>query len=292
MILKLIAIAVGNTTAAYGAVCLWLYFNQTRLIFKPNQEVVAAQTADLSGYEDVWITPRSNSPGKIHGWWLPRQTAGELTLLYLHGNGENIGANLEHANRYRRMGFDVLLIDYRGYGRSPGPHPSEQRVYEDAIAAHRYLIQERQVSPQQLWLFGHSLGGAIAIDLATRQSVAGLIIQSSFSSMYQAVMATESYDWIPVRWLLHQHFDSLSKVPQLRVPTLYIHGLEDATTHPDMTVQLYQQTSADKALWLVPEADHNDVATVSGATYFTTIETFVEQTQTGNAIQPPRSPVE
>lgn len=289
----------GAAVGVYGVLCVGLYFFQTRLIFKPT--AMFTQTpGDVSvSYEDVWIAPQGSPAAEsqgLHGWWLPALPGPladlSLTVLYLHGNAQNIGANLGLAHRYQQMGFNVLLVDYRGYGLSAGPFPNEIRVYEDAIAAYRYLTETRQIPPQQLWLFGHSLGGAIAIELASQQPAAGLIVQSSFSSMRQVVDLTDQYDWLPVDWILTQRFDSLAKVSQLRLPIFYIHGLEDDTTAPDMSQQLYAMSPEPKQLWLVPGASHNNVADTAGLEYFTKIETFVQQTQPTVSIQPPASPVE
>ncbi|MEO0396824.1 MAG: alpha/beta hydrolase [Cyanobacteria bacterium P01_A01_bin.137] len=280
----------------YGAFCFGLYAYQARLIFKPTALLTETPADQQLDHEEVWIGPDGKAaPGRgLHGWWLPGlsgQLSG-LTLLYLHGNSENIGANLSLAHRYQTMGFNVLLVDYRGYGLSPGPFPNEQRVYEDAIAAHRYLTKTRQIPAQNLWLFGHSLGGAIAIELATQRPAAGLIVQSTFSSMLEAVRFSGQYSWVPVDWILTQRFDSVAKVPQLSIPVFYIHGLEDDTTAAMMSEQLHTLSPPPKQLWLLPGAGHNNVATTAGPDYFTQVETFVQQTQPAVSIQPPTSPVE
>ena len=286
------------TIGVYGAVCVALYFYQTRLIFKPTLQLTQTPEEQQIAYQDVWISPEGKTSlgHGLHGWWLPGSSgclaSHGLTLLYLHGISENIGANLGLAHRYQQMGFDVLLVDYRGYGQSTGPFPNEQRIYEDAIASYRYLTETRQIPAQQIWVFGHSLGGAIAIELATQRPLAGLIIQSTFSSMVQAVQFGGQYNWVPVNWILTQRFDSMAKVPQLAAPVLYIHGLEDDTTAAVMSEQLYKASPPPKHLWLVPEAGHNNVADTAGPKYFTTVETFVEQMQPTVAIQAPASPLE
>ncbi|MGD1951682.1 MAG: alpha/beta hydrolase [Leptolyngbyaceae cyanobacterium] len=288
----------GSGAGLYAALCVGLYFYQTRLIFKPTPLITQTPDDYQIAYEEVWISQAGKaSPGEgLHAWWLPSLPGAlseyGLTLLYLHGNSQNIGANLGLAHRYQQMGFNVLLVDYRGYGLSPGPFPNEERVYEDAIAAYRYLTETRQIAADRLWLFGHSLGGAIAIELSAQRPAAGLIAQSTFSSMLQAVQFSSQYDWVPVDWILTQRFDSLAKVPQLDLPVLFIHGVEDDTTASVMSEQLYALSPLPKQLWLVPEAGHNNVADTAGPEYFTTIETFVQQTQSAVSIQPHTSPVE
>lgn len=296
---RLLTLSIALVAMLYGAICVGLYCWQTRLIFKPTSLLTSTPEEQQLEYEDVWISlDGKESPGQqgLHGWWLPGLSGplsdNALTLLYLHGNSENIGANLDLAHSYQRMGFNVLLVDYRGYGRSSGPFPNEQRVYEDAIAAYRYLTETRQIPVNSLWLFGHSLGGAIAIELATQRQAAGLILQSTFSSMLAAVNFSGQYSWFPVDWLLTQRFDSIAKVAHLKLPIFYIHGLEDDTTAAVMSEQLYAISPSPKQLWLVPEANHNNVVDTAGAEYFTRVETFVQQTQPVVSIQAPMSPVE
>ncbi len=293
----LLALSIA-AASVYGAICIGLYFYQTKLIFKPTSLVTPTPVEQQLEHEEVWISRegKATTGQGLHGWWLPgaQGTLSDyaLTLLYLHGNSENIGANLGLAQRYQRMGFNVLLVDYRGYGLSSGPFPNEQRVYEDAIAAYHYLTETRQIPSQQIWVFGHSLGGAVAIELSTQRPAAGLIVQSTFSSMLEAVEFSGQYNWVPVDWILTQRFESVDKVPQLELPVLYIHGLEDDTTAAVMSEQLHAISPAPKHLWLVPEAGHNNVADTAGAQYCTTVEMFVQQTQPTVAIQAPASPVE
>ncbi|MCS6814450.1 MAG: lysophospholipase, partial [Cyanobacteria bacterium] len=171
--------------AAYVSVCLLLLWQQARFIFFPHATLEKTpETFDLP-YETVWIpvTAAKDKPEHLHGWWIPARQPHGKVLLYLHGNTNNIGANVEHAGRFHRLGFSVLLVDYRGYGQSEGSFPSEQQVYADAEAAWHYLVQQRGINPEQIVIYGHSLGGAIAIELATRHPQAsGLIVESSFTS--------------------------------------------------------------------------------------------------------------
>lgn len=265
----------GLTVASlYLGFCLFLYFYQSRLIFHPKSLIGLTPSEVALEYEEVWLPVVSG--GRIHGWWLPGAHP-TRTLLYLHGNGGNIGVNLEHARRFQQMGFSVFLFDYRGYGLSEGPFPNEARVYEDANAAWDYLIQTRNIQPADIYLYGHSLGGAIAIELATHQpQVAGLIVQGSFTSMQAAATAVGRYQLIPLRLLLTQRFDSLSKVKDLKMPLFYIHGLDDAEVPADMSRQLYEASPQPKELWLVPMAGHNDLARIAGQTYFDQVQDFLE----------------
>lgn len=269
-ILLTIASAIG---AAYIAVCAYTFFVQKRLIFLPSTIIEVAPEKLGLEYEDVWLSvPDRNPVERIHGWWLPAATSD--VLLYLHGNGCNIGTNLNHAQRYRQLGFSVLLIDYRGYGRSDGS-PSEAQVYQDAQAAWNYLVQQRRVEPHNLFIYGHSLGGAIAIDLAVRnRAAAGLIVEGTFTSMLDIADYRGRYRWLPVNLLLTQRFDSLSKIQSLQIPLLLIHGDDDLVIPAQMSQVLFEAATVPKKLLLVPGAGHSNVASVSGDRYLQAVRDF------------------
>lgn len=268
----------GILAIAYFGACLFLYFRQNRFIFFP-APVIETTPAELElKYEEVWI-PVSQKSGKverIHGWWIPAENPSRRVLLYLHGNGVNIGANVNHAARFHQLGFSVLLIDYRGYGLSEGSFPTEDSVFLDAETSWNYLVQDRGISPEQIFLYGHSLGGAIAIELATRQpNAAGLIVQSSFTTMREMVDYRFHFWMFPIDLLLTQRFNSQAKVRQLQMPVLFIHGTADPQIPSEMSEQLYQVAPEPKSLFLVPEAGHNNVATVAGEAYFQKVRDFI-----------------
>lgn len=262
---------------AYLAACLFLYFQQTRFIFFPSSVIEVTPKAFNLKYQDVWIpvTAASGKVEKMHGWWIPASTPNAKVLLYLHGNGVNIGANTAHADRFHRMGFAVLIIDYRGYGLSEGSFPTETSVYQDAATAWDYLVKQQQIQPSNIFIYGHSLGGAIAINLATQQpKAAGLIIESSFTSIQNIVDLRGQFRLFPVNFILNQHFDSISKVKDIQMPVLFIHGTDDYVVPVNMSQQLYAAAPEPKQLLIVPNAGHNDVAEVAGMQYFQAVKEF------------------
>ncbi|MDY7012296.1 MAG: alpha/beta fold hydrolase [Cyanobacteriota bacterium] len=271
---KVFWLAMGTIAIAYTSICLALMRWQTRLIFFPTPTLtLTPQSLGLS-YEEVWL-PISQAEERLHGWWLPATADSRGTVLFLHGNGSNVSENLEQAYRWVKLGFNVFLFDYRGYGRSEGPFPNEQRVYEDAQVALDYLLERREIDPREIIVYGHSLGGAIAIELATHNpQVAGLVIEGSFTSLRNMVDRAGIYSLFPVNWLLSQRFDSLSKVASLPMPILYIHGTSDETVPHSMSQTLFAATQAPKQLYLVPGAGHNDVAAVADREYLETLSEF------------------
>lgn len=258
---------------------LGLLLAQRRIVFVPCKPIVATPADYGLAYESVTIPIHSEE--SIHGWWVPAEAENAPVLLYLHGNGGNVSSNLPRVQRYRAVGFSVFLIDYRGYGLSEGRFPSEQRVYEDAETAWRYLVEQREIDPQQLYVFGHSLGGAIALELATRQpQIPGLVVEGTFTSIRDMAVEEKGYGWLPVNWLLTQRFNSMKKVSSLQTPIFFIHGTDDRVVPAYMSERLYQAASGRKALWLVEMARHNDVATVAGTAYEKRIWQFlVEERQ-------------
>lgn len=267
---------------AYIATCLYMFFQQSRFIFFPTAVIETTPQLFNLSYQEIWL-PVANKLGKverIHGWWIPSAQPDAKVLLYFHGNGINIGANVAHANRFHQMGFSVLLIDYRGYGRSEGNFPTEAAVYQDAATTWDYLVQQQQVKPSQIYIYGHSLGGAIATDLAVdHPDAAGLIVESSFTSMQQMVDYRRSYWMFPVGLILNQRFDSISKVRSLKIPVLFIHGTGDSVVPAAMSQQLYNIAPEPKQLVLIPNAGHNNTAEVAGSRYPQIVQKFVQQVQ-------------
>ncbi|WP_083602312.1 alpha/beta hydrolase [Hydrococcus rivularis] len=279
-LVKGILVIGGILVTVYIGVCLFLKFWQTRMIFFP-PAAIATTPADVNlNYEEVWLPV---STGKIHGWWIRSPKAEAPVLLYFHGNGSNIGDNVHRASRFHQLGLSVLLIDYRGYGKSSGPFPNESLVYEDAEAAWTYLTQQRRIAPKNIFLYGHSLGGAIAIEMAVRHpDIAGIIVEGAFTSVRAMVDEVSLYRLFPVDLILTQRFDSLAKVRSLQMPILFIHGTADEIIPVKMSQELYQAAPEPKQLLLVPHAGHNDTAELGGMQYLQTIREFIEQTRKRN----------
>ncbi|WP_283762422.1 alpha/beta hydrolase [Roseofilum halophilum] len=269
-------IFLAGLAIAYGSLCWYYWAIQTRLIFFPVEEITRTPADFNLDYEDVWV--ESVEPGvKLHGWWIPN-SASNRVLLYLHGNADNIGTNAYHAGRFYHLGFSVFLFDYRGYGQSQGEFPTEKQVYDDTDTIWDYLVNERGIAPEQIVVYGHSLGGAIGIELATKHpQISHFIIEGSFTSLRR--MGDYRYpllNILPIDLLLQNQFNSLAKVPQLKMPTLFIHGQQDTAVPSFMSEELFAAAPEPKKLWLFPPGDHSTVAPLAGEEYFKTIREFVE----------------
>lgn len=268
------------TGIAYLGICIFLLVRQRWFIFFPSP-VIEKTPGDLNlPYQDVRlpVISKLGKTEKIHGWWIKSSQQNAPVVLYLHGNGINIGANINHSKIFYELGFSVLLIDYRGYGWSHGNFPSEKSVYEDAMTAWKFLVKTQNILPENIIIYGHSLGGAIAIDLAIKQpKAAGVIVESSFTSILEMVAIQKRFSLFPVKLLLNQKFASIDKLPKLKIPILFIHGTADSSIPSFMSEKLYAVAPTAKNLILVPGADHNNIATTVGLEYLKWIKSFVNQ---------------
>lgn len=263
---------------AYAAVRVYnIWDTQRESIFEPEAALQTTPARLGVPFEELRIPSGSGAErGDLYAWWIPAERADAPTVLYLHGNFRNISHNLDNALRYRMMGCNLLLVDYRGYGRSTGGKPSEDKVYEDAEAAWQYLVGQRGVLPRQILIYGHSLGGAIAIDLALRHpEAAGLIAESTFTSMQ--AMGELEHAFLPVGLLLNQRFESLQKIVRLKVPLLLIHGTWDVKVPAGMSQQLFDAAPQPKTLLMIEGGEHNNSRTVGWVEYRDAVQAFIRQ---------------
>jgi len=228
----------------------YIRYLEHKSIFLPVREL-AFSPADINlAFEDCWMTTQDNV--KLHGWFVPNLKA-KSTLMFFHGNAGNIGDRLEKVRLFHAQGLNVFIFDYRGYGKSEGS-PSEEGLYKDSLAAYHYLVEERQISPQKIVLYGASLGAVFAIDLAAKKEIGSLIIDSAFSSGVD--MAKVIYPFIP-SFCVRIKLDSASKVNNILAPKLFIHSSEDEIVPVALGKKLFEAAAEPKTFCLI-KGSHND----------------------------------
>jgi hypothetical protein len=245
--------------------CATLDEQQRKWIFQPSDRTWwgGAQAAD--GMSDVWIEfadGQSSEPIKLHGLWLPQAGRADApVMLYLHGARWDVRSSAHRMRRMHELGFAVLGIDYRGFGQSTSALPSEDSAHDDALAAWRWLAQKH---PQaRRFVFGHSLGGAIAVRLASEvDDATGVIVEGSFTSIPD-VFSTMRFGWLPLGPLITQRFDAATRAERLKSPLLVVHGANDSLIKPELGRALYERAKApSKRFVLVEGGTHHNTNAV------------------------------
>ncbi|MCC7217314.1 MAG: alpha/beta hydrolase [Burkholderiales bacterium] len=260
--------ALVGALVALGLVtgCTTLEEKERALTFRVEKRDAGWYSGQPVEVQDVYL-PVSAAPDaqRIHAWWWPDADPDAPVVYYLHGVRWNLTGHLRRIEQLRQFGYSVFAIDYRGFGKSDGDLPSEQMVYEDAMAGWKWLT-ERQPDPARRLIYGHSLGGAVAIDLAAklaadgaacRPQARGLIVEATFTSLPD-VAAELSWSWLPTSLILTQRFDSISKIRTIDVPVLVVHGAGDRFIPAKFSQALYGAAPEPKRLLLVENGSHNN----------------------------------
>ena len=228
------------------------------------------------GASDVWLTTADGV--KIHGWWIAPPQA-RLATLFLHGNAGNITHRAGRVPPITGAGSALLLLDYRGYGKSAG-RPTEAGLYADADAAYRHLISAGW-PPERIVLHGESLGCAAAVDLASRQPCGGVVLEAPFPSAREVAGRV-----LPlVGPLLIWGFDSKSKIGRVCVPLLVLHGDRDEVIDFELGRRLFEAARQPKSFWAVPGAGHNDIVEAAGAAYAARLRAFYQSVRRSGTLE-------
>ncbi len=219
--------------------------------------------------EDIWL--QTSDGVKINAFFRP-DSESKKVILWFHGNAENIGYGLVQMRTLAKVGANILAVDYRGYGRSEG-RPSESGVYRDADAAYDYLVKERGFRPDDIVLYGHSLGGAVAINMASRRPCGGLIVQSSFTNA--RAMTREIFALPLVEYLVMSRFDSERRIRNLHVPVFIVHGTADDVVPIAMGERLFAAASEPKRFYRMEGAGHNNLVEAGGEGFIACLKEFL-----------------
>lgn len=242
------------------------YLEKTAVFF-PNKNIT--QTPKLLGmdFEDVFI----NTPDgeKINAWFVPSHN-NAATLIYAHGNAGAMGDRLLKVRFFHELGLNVLVFDYRGFGKSTGT-PTEKGVYIDGASTYDYLLTRKDIDPSKIIYYGASLGGAVAIDVATKRPLAALIVDSSMTSAKE--VAGKFYPFVP-SFMMQIKFDSINKIQKVSAPKLFIHSPEDRTIPYAMGLRLFEKASEPK-MFLKSVGGHNEIQILNDPHTAATLKEFL-----------------
>ncbi len=252
--------------------CATLDEKQRAWIFQPSDRTWSGSASAAEDMQDVWIdfhSAEADEAVRLHALWHPhpslRERADAPVLLYLHGARWNVTGSALRIRRMQELGFSVLAVDYRGFGKSTARLPSESLAHEDALAAWDWLAREHPGRPR--YVFGHSLGGAIAIRLAEAvNDEAGTLVEGTFTSIPD-VVSTFKWGWLPLSPLITQRFDSARRVARIGSPLLVVHGSQDSLIKPELGRRLFDAATGRKAFVLVEGGSHHNTNAVGQPLY-------------------------
>lgn len=245
-------------TIAYFLFILQAHFLVDRIIYAPA----------ISSYKDTAriIKLKTKDDATISALYLANKNA-KYTILFSHGNGEDLNYSMPFLQVWHDHGYSVFVYDYHGYGTSSGK-PTEEHVYADVEAAYKYLVQNLHVPPEKIIAYGHSIGAAVNIELATHHSVAGLIVQSAFVDAFRALTK------IPL--IPFPKYNNLKKIQQITCPILFIHGTHDEIVAFWHAKKLYNAYKGKKGFLWVEGAGHNDVMLRAKDRYWHAVDNFIQ----------------
>ncbi len=265
--MRRIALIVALCFAALTG-CATLAENESKWIFRPVREAWVGDPHVTDGMSDVWITFDSKvtqAPAKLHGLWFPAAKTDAPLLLLLHGARWDVRGSAHRMRRMQELGFAVLAIDYRGFGQSSDNTPTEAKAYEDARQAWEWLGQQHPNRPR--YIFGHSLGGAIATQLASEVTdESGLIVECTFTTVAD-VVRTYPFGWLPVSPFITQKFESAQRIGKVGSPVLVVHGDADTVIQPQLGQQLFEQAREPKRMMMVAGGTHRTTNALGMAQY-------------------------
>ncbi len=271
--MRILISTILTTIILYIGIVLYFYFFQSHFVYHPKKNIFNTPDALGLEFEDIKYT----APGKstITGWFIPTKNA-KYTMLYCHGNAGNIATHLDHIYAISKIGVNIFIFDYQGYGNTAGK-PSEENTYQDAETAWAFLIKEKKISPNNIIIYGHSLGGAIASKLATTQPAKGLILEGSFTDIIE--IGQELYPYLPIKKLCYFKYNSKHNLASIKYPVLIIHSKDDEVIPYKHGEMLYKIANNPKSL-LKLAGSHDETYVVSRFKYRNGIAKYLESLNT------------
>jgi fermentation-respiration switch protein FrsA (DUF1100 family) len=233
----------------YVSLCVLVYFFQQKFILHP--EKGAQSPPDDLGIKELWIPTKDGV--ELNAWWMPVDT-NAYTVLFFHGNAGNISRGEKRMRLLREMGFNALAIDYRGFGISTGKIENEDDIYTDSDASYDYLQKKFGIKEDRIIIWGWSLGGAVAVNLAQNKKCHALVMEATFYSMLD--MANRTFWYLPNRLTLNFDFSSGEKLSKVACPILFIHSCEDKTVPYSQGEKLFAKCQGKKK-FIEIKGDHN-----------------------------------
>lgn len=261
---------IGSIALGYVAILLVVYFLQDSMIYHPYKTITTTPKDVGLQYEEV--TFRAEDEISLHGWFVSGDTSNP-TILYFHGNAGNISGRMETIQLLHKIGLNIFIFDYRGYGKSGG-HPSERGTYRDAKAAWNYLLIEREILETNIVVMGRSLGGSIAAWLAARETPAASIIESSFTSA--AELGADLYPWLPVRWMIKYDYNTLGNVKKITSPVFMAHSTDDQIIPFHHSQELFEAANQPKK-FLELKGSHGSGFWETGIKYRNGLKEFLQK---------------
>lgn len=268
--LKSLIIFLLGLASIYTIVLAGTFIFQKHLIHVPFAGYVATPTDRGMRFESVTLR-QQNDTARLNGWFVEHSDA-QFTVLVFGGNAGNMSYMLDTVHMFHEMGYSVFIFDYRGYGASEG-ELTESAMYDDARLAWNHLTDTRQILPDNIIVFGRSLGAAMASWVASEYKPAALIMESGFTSLER--LGAIYYKWLPISYLLRFRYDNLSRIANVNCPVLFIHSSEDELVPYSESVDLYRATTAERSL-LTISGNHARGYLDSGEAYTNGIEAFLK----------------
>jgi len=266
---SMLILFIGVLLLTYLALATVLYFMQPRFLYSPMREVFSTPAELKLDFEDVVF--KTTDGFKLSGWYIPANNS-KLTLLFCHGNGGNIAHRLDSINIFHNLGLNCFIFDYRGYGDSQGK-PGEEGTYKDAMAAYNWLIEDKKTPAENIIIFGRSLGGSVAAQLAGKVEARSLVVESAFTSYID--IAKEYYPYMPVRWFARFGYRTIDYINNVHCPVMLIYSRNDEIVPYKFGLEIYEAANEPKE-FIEIFGGHNDCFLASGEIYIEVWEKWLK----------------